>query len=104
MEYNFESTDKKVNNVIHISISIKYHFDLKNSYQINLTRRDLKFTYKTLKEDKYFITGNLNNGKILYKFCKKKDGYEQNYSIEYNKAYIDFFNKYISEIIKDFRI
>ena len=103
-EYNFESQDKGVKIFIHVNNSSKYRFDLNSSYQEQLKRKDMIIAYKSIKEDKYFISGELNNGRILYEFCKVKQGYGYTYSIEYERTYSEYFNKNIPELIKNFKI
>ena len=103
-QYDFESTDKLVKNFILVNNSIKFNFDLKSKYVSLMNRKDMKITSKLLKEDRYIVSGNLSNGHILYEFCKVKYGDGYTYSIEYDKSYTDYFNKYIPEIIKCFKI
>lgn len=103
-EYNFESQDKDVIISILVNNSSKYRFDLKGSFQGKLKSKDAKITYKSIKVDRYFISCELKNGRILYEFCLVKNGYGYTYSIEYERSYSEFFNKNIPEIIKNFKI
>ena len=81
-----------------------FQYNLRNSYVSALSRRDLMVDYKLLKSDKYFVSGNLTNGKILYQFAYTKDGYGYTYSIEYDRSYKVFFDKNLNDIIKGFKI
>lgn len=103
-EHTFESQDKDVNISILVNNSSKYRFDLRGSFQGKLKRKDVLITYKSIKDDRYFISGKLINGRILYEFCLVKNGYGYTYSIEYERSYSDYFTNNIPEIIKSFKI
>jgi hypothetical protein len=106
--YDFESSDARVKIYILINNSANhqkmFQYNLRNSYVSALSRRDLMVDYKLLKSDKYFVSGNLTNGKILYEFAYTKNGYGYTYSIEYDRSYKVFFDKNLNDIIKGFRI
>ena len=108
VDYNYESRDKRVK--IHILINNstnprrEFQYNLRNSYVSELSRRDLMVDYKVLKADRYFVSGNLTNGNILYEFAYTKDGYGYTYSIEYDRSYQPFFDKNLNDIIKGFKI
>jgi len=106
--YDFESSDARVKIYILINNSVNpqkmFQYNLRNSYASALSRRDLMVDYKLLKSDKYFVSGNLTNGKILYQFAYTKDGYGYTYSIEYDRSYKVFFDKNLNDIIKGFKI
>ncbi len=102
--FDFESDDKKVKIFVLINFSYKYIFKLNQTYLSLLKNKELKVEYKRLFPNKYFVSGNLLNGNILYTFCYEKDGYGYTYEIEYDKSYTKFFNKNLNDIIKGFRI
>jgi hypothetical protein len=106
--YDFESKDKRVKIYVLINNSTnprrEFQYNLRNSYVSQLSRRDLMVDYKVLKADKYFVSGNLTNGNILYQFAYTKDGYGYTYSIEYDRSYQPFFDKNLNDIIKGFKI
>ncbi len=102
--FDFESDDKKVKIFVMVNFSYKYIFKLNQSYLSLLKYKELKVEYKRLFPNKYFVSGNLLNGDILYTFCYEKDGYGYIYEIEYDKSYTGFFNKNLNDIIKGFRI
>ena len=81
-----------------------FQYNLRNSYVSELSRRDLMVDYKVLKADRFFVSGNLTNGNILYEFAYTKDGYGYTYSIEYDRSYQPFFDKNLNDIIKGFKI
>ena len=102
--FDFESEDKKVKIFVLINFSAKYIFKLNKSYLDALKNKELKVDYKKLLPNKYFVSGNLNNGNILYTFCYEKDGYGYTYEIEYDKSYAGYFNKNMNNIIKGFKL
>jgi hypothetical protein len=106
--YDFESKDKRVKIYVLINNSANpqkmFQYNLRNSYVSALSRRDLMVDYKVLKADRYFVSGNLTNGNILYEFAYTKDGYGYTYSIEYERSYQPFFDKNLNDIIKGFKI
>ena len=106
--YDFESKDKRVKIYVLINNSANpqkmFQYNLRNSYVSELSRRDLMVDYKVLKADRYFVSGNLTNGNILYEFAYTKDGYGYTYSIEYDRSYQPFFDKNLNDIIKGFKI
>ena len=106
--YDFESSDARVKIYILINNSVNpqkmFQYNLRNSYVSALSRGDLMVYYKLLKSDKYFVSGNLTNGKILYQFAYTKDGYGYTYSIEYDRSYKVFFDKNLNDIIKGLKI
>ena len=108
--YDFESRDKKVkiyvllNNSVNISPMMDFTFKINERYLADINDKDLMVDYKLLKQDKYFVSGNLKNGNILYKFCYVKTGYGYTYSIEYDRSYKVFFDKNLNDIIKGFKI
>lgn len=102
--FDFESEDKKVKIFVLVNFSDKYRFKLNQSYLDALKYKKLKVEYKKLFPNKYFISGDLTNGNIFYKFCYEKNGYGYTYEIEYDKSYAGFFNKNINSIINGFRI
>jgi hypothetical protein len=102
--FDFESEDKKIKINVVVNFSDKYIFKLKENYLADLKNKELKLEYKKLLPNKYFISGNLTNGNILYKFSYEKDGYGYTYEIEYDKSYTGFFNKNLNDIIKGFKI
>ncbi len=95
---------KKVKINVVVNFSDKYLFKLRENYLADIKNKELKLEYKKLLPNKFFISGNLTNGNILYKFSYEKDGYGYTYEIEYDKTYAGFFNKNINDIIKGFRI
>jgi len=106
--YDFESKDKrvKINVLINNSTNPRreFQYNLRNSYVGELSRRNLMVDYKVLKADRFFVSGNLTNGNILYEFAYTKDGYGYTYSIEYDRSYQPFFDKNLNDIIKGFKI
>jgi hypothetical protein len=102
--FDYASKDEKVKIFVLINFSDKYIFKLRENYLADIKNKELKLEYKKLLPNKYFISGNLTNGNILYKFSYEKDGYGYTYEIEYDKTYAGFFNKNINDIIKGFRI
>lgn len=106
--YDFESKDKRVKIYVLINNSTnprrEFQYNLRNSYVSQLSRRELMVDYKVLKSDRYFVSGNLTNGNILYEFAYTKDGYGYTYSIEYDRSYQPFFDKNLNDIIKGFKI
>lgn len=108
IRYDFTSGDRRVNIRILINNSTnprrEFQYNLRNSFANKLTRSDLMVDYKVLKADKYFVSGDLSNGKILYEFAFTKDGYGYTYTLEYDRSYKVFFDKNLSDIIKGFKI
>ena len=102
--FDYASKDEKVKINVVVNFSYKYIFKLRENYLADIKNKELKLEYKKLLPNKYFISGNLTNGNILYKFSYEKDGYGYTYEIEYDKTYAGFFNKNINDIIKGFRI
>jgi hypothetical protein len=102
--FDYASKDEKVKINVVVNFSYKYLFKLRENYLADIKNKELKLEYKKLLPNKYFISGNLTNGNILYKFSYEKDGYGYTYEIEYDKTYAGFFNKNINDIIKGFRI
>jgi hypothetical protein len=104
--FDFESRDKKVKIFILVNNSYlsKYRFNLKEAYKSILQRKDYNITYKVLRENSYYISGNLKNGRVFYEFCKALNGYGYTYSIEYDRDYLNYFNKTIPEIVRSFKI
>ena len=106
--YDFESADKRVTLNVLINNSAnprkEFQYNFRNSFISVINRRDLMVDYRVLKSDKYFVSGNLANGKILYQFAYTKDGYGYTYTVEYDRSYKAFFDKHLSDIIKGFRI
>ena len=102
--FDYASKDEKVKINVVVNFSDKYLFKLRENYLADIKNKELKLEYKKLLPNKYFISGNLTNGNILYKFSYEKDGYGYTYEIEYDKTYAGFFNKNINDIIKGFRI
>ena len=102
--FDYASKDEKVKINVVVNFSDKYIFKLRENYLADIKNKELKLEYKKLLPNKYFISGNLTNGNILYKFSYEKDGYGYTYEIEYDKTYAGFFNKNINDIIKGFRI
>ena len=110
MRYDLESTDSKVkiyiliNNSPNIKRLIDISFKIKQRYLEDINDKNLVVDYKLFKKDRYFVSGNLKNGKIRYKFCFVKDGYGYTYNLEYDKSYQNFFNRNLNEIIKGFKM
>ena len=110
MRYDLESTDSKVkiyiliNNSPNIKRLIDISFKIKQRYLGDINDKNFVVDYKLLKKDRYFVSGRLKNGKILYKFCFVKNGYGYTYNLEYDKIYESFFNKNLNDIIKGFKI
>ncbi len=108
VSYSFVSKDRRVTINILVNNSSNpskfYKYNLKNSYASALRRSDLMVDYKVLKADKYYVSGNLTNGKILYQFAHTKYGYGYTYTLEYDRSYKDFFDKNLIDIIKGFKI
>lgn len=102
--FDYASKDEKVKINVVVNFSYKYIFKLKENFLADLKNKELKLEYKKILPNKYFISGNLTNGNILYKFSYEKDGYGYTYEIEYDKSYTGFFNKNLNDIIKGFRI
>ena len=102
--FDYASKDEKVKINVVVNFSDKYLFKLRENYLADIKNKELKLEYKKILPNKYFISGNLTNGNILYKFSYEKDGYGYTYEIEYDKTYAGFFNKNINDIIKGFRI
>ena len=108
--YDFETKDKSV--TINVLLNNSTNFNGKNMFKYNLkrnflgliNRRDLKVEYKLLKADKYFLSGNLTNGKIFYEFAYTQLDYGYTYSIIYDKSFQPFFEKNLNDIIKGFKI
>jgi hypothetical protein len=101
---DYASKDEKVKINVVVNFSDKYIFKLRENYLADFKNKALKVEYKKLLPNKYFISGNLTNGNILYKFSYEKDGYGYTYEIEYDKIYAGFFNKNLNDLIKGFRI
>jgi len=107
--YDFESRDKKVkiyvllNNSVNISPMMDFTFKINERYLADINDKDIMVDYKLLKQDKYFVSGNLKNGNILYKFCYVKTGYGYTYSIEYDRSYKVFFDKNLMISLKGLR-
>ena len=104
IEYEYKSPDNGVYISILVNNSSRFPFNLNERYLAELKRTDLTITYKTLKADKYFMSGDFNNGRILYEFCKTKYGNGYTYTIEYDQKYASYFDRYIPEIIRSFII
>jgi hypothetical protein len=106
--YDFESSDKLVNIFVLINNSTNpgkmFQYNLRDRYVSTLSRKDLKVNYKVLKVDKYFLSGNLTNGKTLYEFAYTLYGYGYTYSVEYDRSYQPFFDQNLNDIIKGFKI
>ncbi len=105
-EFNFESIDKLVtiNVTINNSTNSRFRYNLKQHYFDGIKRSDLNVKYKLLKSNKYFLSGNLRNGDILYEFAQTQSGYGYTYSIIYDARYQPFFQKNLNDIIKGFKI
>jgi hypothetical protein len=103
-EYLYRSNDNKVDLQILLNISYRIIFEIKRTYQGRLEEKDVKITYKSLKEDRYYLSGKMADGRILYEFCREKDGYGYTYSLRYDTAYSSYFNQQLPTIIKGFRI
>jgi len=108
IRYNYASSDNKVSIYVLVNNSVnprpEFQYNFRNSFINVLYRKDLMVDYKVLKSDKYFISGNLANGNILYQFAFTKDGYGYTYNVEYDKSYKIFFDKNLNDIIKGFKI
>ena len=110
MRYDLASADSKVkiyvliNNSPNIKRLFDISFKIKRNYLEDINDKNLVVDYKLLKKDRYFVSGNLKNGKIRYKFCFVKDGYGYTYNLEYDKSYESFFNRNLNEIIKGFKM
>jgi hypothetical protein len=100
-QYIYQDDYKKATISIMLNNSYKYTFNIKEQ---SFGRPDLKITYKNVKSDRYYLSGVLTSGRILYEFCIAKYGYGYTYTIEYDSSYSEYFKKYIPEILKEFKV